>query len=290
MKRFDYIAPTSLSEALEALRATANVAVLGGGTDLLVQIKEGGRWPSQVVSLRRIPDLRGIAWDVASGLRIGAATLLADVAASDVVRARYPALAEGAGLIGSVQTRNMGTLGGNICNAAPSADTAPALLIYDAVVHIAGATGARRLPLAEFFTGPGATALQPGELVTAFTLPPPPERTGSVYQRHTPRRAMDIAVVGVGCRVCLDDSGVIADAAVALGAVAPTPIRSVAAEALLRGERPSEALFQRAAEAARDESRPISDARGSEGFRRELVRVMTARCLAIAVARAAGVA
>jgi carbon-monoxide dehydrogenase medium subunit len=290
MRRFDYTAPETLEDAIEALRSREGAMLLAGGTDLVVQMKESDRRVPVVVSLRRIPGLRGISWDPASGLRVGAGTLLADVAGHEVVRERYAAIADGAGVVGSVQTRNLGTIGGNVCNAAPSADTAPGLLVYDAVAHIAGAGGARRLPLREFFTGPGTTALQAGEIVTAFELPVPPERSGSVYQRHTPRKAMDIAVVGVACRVDLDSSGSIADAAIALGAVAPTPIRCPEAEALLRGERPSEALFERAAVAARDASRPISDVRGSAEFRRELVRVMTKRCLAIAAARAANAA
>ncbi len=287
MKRFDYVAPHTIEEAIEVLRSREGASLLAGGTDLLVQMKEGGRHAPLVVSLRRIPALRGISVNADSGLRIGAGTLLADVASHEAVRQRYQALSEGAGIVGSIQTRNMGTIGGNICNAAPSADTAPPLLVFDAVVLIAGAGGARRMPLSELFIGPGSTALQSGEIVTAFELPPVPQRSGSVYQRHTPRKVMDIAVVGVACRVDLDASGAIAGAAIALGAVAPTPVRCPEAEALLRGERPSEALFERAAEAARDASRPISDVRGSAEFRRELVRVMTKRCLAIAAARAA---
>ncbi len=290
MRRFEYVVPETLDAAIEVLRSREGATLLAGGTDLLVQMKEGGRRAPVVVSLRRVPGLEGVTGDADSGLRIGARTLLADVAAHEAVRARYQALSEGAGIVGSVQTRNLGTIGGNVCNAAPSADTAPPLLVFDAVAVIAGAEGARRLPLAEFFVGPGATALQPGEILTALELPPVAERTGSVYQRHTPRRAMDIAVVGVACRVELDAAGTIAGAAIALGAVAPTPIRCPEAEALLRGERPSEALFERAAELARDASRPISDVRGSAEFRRELVRVMTRRCLAIAAARAASAA
>lgn len=290
MRRFEYVAPETLEAAIEALRSREGATLLAGGTDLLVQMKEGGRRAPVVVSLRRVPGLQGIAGDPASGLRIGARTLLADVAGHPAIRERYQALSEGAGIVGSVQTRNLGTIGGNVCNAAPSADTAPPLLVFDATAVVAGAGGARRLPLAEFFLGPGATALQPGEILTALELPPAFERTGSVYQRHTPRRAMDIAVVGVACKVELDASGAIAGAAIALGAVAPTPIRCPEAEALLRGERPSEALFARAAELARDASRPISDVRGSAEFRRELVRVMTRRCLAIAAARAVSAA
>ncbi len=287
MKRFDYAAPASLREAIDTLRQRADgVRLLAGGTDLLPQIKEGGLWPSHVVSLRRVPELRGISFDPSTGLRVGAAELLSDVAAHEVVSRHYQALAEGAGIVGSVQTRNMGTIGGNVCNAAPSADTAPPLLVFDAAVVIASRDGERQLPLSEFFLGPGRTALAPGEIAVALELPPPAERSGSVYQRHTPRKIMDIAVVGVACRLVLAPDESMAEARIALGAVAPTSIRCPDAEALLQGRAPSVALFEQAADAAREASSPITDVRGSAEFRRELVRVMTARCLAIAAERA----
>lgn len=290
MRRFHYFAPQTLQEAIDIFRRQGDGGrPLAGGTDLVVQLKEGGAkfpLPSYLVSLRRIPELRGIHFDESRGLRIGAGVTMAELAASPIVRERYPALAEGAGIVGSIQTMNMATVGGNVCNAAPSADTAPPLLACEAQARIAGPGGERTLPLEEFFRGPGQTALAPGELLVELALPPPAPRTGGVYRRHTPRRQMDIAVVGVAALLTLDEGDTVRRARIALGAVAPTPLRARQAEALLEGQRASDELFARAAEAAAGEARPISDVRGSAEFRRHLVRVMTERCLREAAARA----
>jgi len=290
MRRFEYVAPRSLTEAVALLKERGDGAkLLAGGTDLLVQMKEAGAHPSAVVSLHQLPELRGIDFDEAQGLRIGAASDLATVAAFPVVPERFTALAEGAGIVGSVQTRNMATLGGNVANAAPSADTAPPLVVLDAVAEIAGPEGSRQVPAGELFVSPGKTVLAPHEILVAFRLPTPPPRTGSVYQRHTPRKIMDIAVVGVGVRLTLaPDADTIREARICLGAVAPTPIRATEAEAALAGQPPSDELLARAAELARAAARPISDVRGSAEFRRYLVGVMTRRCLAIALERAKG--
>ncbi|OGO52025.1 MAG: hypothetical protein A2148_05250 [Chloroflexi bacterium RBG_16_68_14] len=288
MRRFEYFTPQSLDEALTLLRERGDGAkLLAGGTDLLVQMKEAGLHPSAVVSLHAIDKLRGIEFDGARGLRVGAGVEMATIQAFPAVRERYTALAEGAGILGSVQTRNMATLGGNIANAAPSADTAPPLIVLDAVAEIAGAEGSRQVPVSELFVGPGRTVLAPHEILVAFHLPAPPARTGSVYRRHTPRQIMDIAVVGVGVRLTLAPGGdTIQEARICLGAVAPTPIRATEAEEALTGQAPSEELFGRAAELAQAAARPISDVRGSAEFRRYLVGVMTRRCLAIALERA----
>jgi carbon-monoxide dehydrogenase medium subunit len=286
MRRFQYYAPQSLDEAVALLKERGDgVRLLAGGTDLLVHMKEGGLHPPAVVSLHAVEELRGISFDEARGLRIGAGTRMAEVEASPVVRERYRALAEGAGIVGSVQTRGMATLGGNIANAAPSADTAPPLVVFDAVAEIAGPQGRRELPVIDVFTGPGQTTLAPHEVIVAFRLPAIANATGSVYQRHTPRKIMDIAVVGVGARLTLDGD-TIAEARLCLGAVAPTVIRVPEAEQALAGEKPSETLFARAAELAQSAARPISDVRGSAEFRRYLVGVMTTRCLGIALERA----
>jgi carbon-monoxide dehydrogenase medium subunit len=289
MRRFTYLAPQSLDEALAALREHGDgVKLLAGGTDLLVQIKEGGLHPSTVVSLHAVEELKGLRFNEAEGLWVGAGTLMADVAAHPVVRERYTALAEGAGVLGSVQTRNLATIGGNVANAAPSADSVPGLVVFDVVAEARSPDGARQVPLADFFVGPGQTILRRDEILVGFRLPTPPPRTGSVYQRHTPRKIMDIAVVGVGVRLTLDQDGAVADARICLAAVAPTPIRAPEAEAALTGEQPSETLFARAAELAQQAARPISDVRGSADFRRYLVGVMTRRCLTIALDRAKG--
>jgi len=289
LRKFEYFAPQSLSEALAVFKEHGEGGrALAGGTDLVVQVKEGVKipHPSYVVSLRRVPEVRGIDFSEGAGLRIGAATTMAEIADSPLIRERYRILADGARIVGSTQTMNMATVGGNVCNAAPSADTAPPLLACEAVAVIAGPDGEREAPLEEFWLEPNRTALKPGELLKELRLPAPPARTGGVYVRHTPRKQMDIAVVGVAVLLTLTDGDRIERARVALGAVAPTPIRARKAEAVLEGNTASGALFAQAAEIAASEASPISDIRGSAEFRRHLVRVVTERCLREAVARA----
>lgn len=289
MRRFDYFAPQSLPEAFAIFKERGEGGrALAGGTDLVVQVKEGVKIdpPSYLVSLRRISELRGIDFDETKGLRIGAGATMMEIAESPVIQERYRILAEGAEIVGSIQTMNMATIGGNVCNAAPSADTAPPLLACEATVVIAGPEGEREMPIEEFWLGPGQTALMPGELVREFRLPTPPPATGGVYQRHTPRKQMDIAAVGVGVMLTLANGDRIERARIALAAVAPTPVRVREPEAALEGQTPGEPLFARAAEAAAAEAQPISDVRGSAEFRRHLVRVMTERLLAEAAERA----
>ena len=288
MRKFEYFAPQSLSEALAVFKEHGEGGrALAGGTDLVVQVKEGVKipHPSYVVSLRRVPEVRGIDFSEGAGLRIGAATTMAEIADSPLIRERYRILADGARIVGSRQTMNMATVGGNVCNAAPSADTAPPLLACEAVAVIAGPDGEREAPLEEFWLEPNRTALHSGELLKELRLPAPPARTGGVYVRHTPRKQMDIAVVGVGVLLTLDGDRV-QRARIALGAVAPTPIRARKAEAVLEGNTASGALFAQAAEIVASEASPISDIRGSAEFRRHLVHVMTERCLREAAARA----
>lgn len=289
MRPFEYHAPQSLDEAIALLRDRGEAArPIAGGTDIVVQMKEARTrfaYPQTVVSLTRVPELRGIEFSADTGLRLGAATSMAEIAESPVIRERYLALAEGAGVVGSLQTMNMGTIGGNVCNAAPSADTAPALLTFEAEAVIVGPTGRRSMPIAEFFRGPGLTALQPGELLAELRLPASPANTGSSYERHTPRKQMDIAVVGVGVVLTLNGD-TIERARVSLGAVSPTPIRAPRAEATLEGEPATDETFARAAEAAAAECSPITDIRASEEFRRHLATTLTLRQLQRAAQRA----
>ena len=288
MHRFTYYAPQTLDEAVTLLKERGDgVKLLAGGTDLLVQMKEAGLHPSSVVSLHALPELRDIEFDEGQGLRVGAGVPLADVASFPAVRERYGALADGAGIVGSVQTRNMATLGGNIANAAPSADTAPPLVVFDTVAEVVGPGGRREMPVSDLFAGPGQTTLAPDEVLVAFRLPTPPQRTGSVYQRHTPRKIMDIAAVSVGVRLTLSsDADTIQEARICLGAVGPTVFRASETEEALTGQAPSEETFAKAAELARSAAQPISDVRGSAEFRRHLVGVITNRCLNIALERA----
>jgi carbon-monoxide dehydrogenase medium subunit len=252
-------------------------------------LKEGGAkfpLPSAIVSLRRVSELKGITFSETEGLRIGSGVTMTELAESPVIQSRFAALAEGAGVIGSIQTMNMATVGGNICNAAPSADTAPPLLAHGAEAIVAGPDGQRSLPLSDFFLGPGQTALAPGELLVELRLPTPSPRTGSAYARHTPRKRMDIAVVGVAVLLTLADTDRVQTARIALGAVAPTPMRATGAQRTLEGQTISDGLIARAAEAAAGEAKPISDLRGSADFRRHIVRVMTERLLREVIARA----
>lgn len=289
MRNFEYFAPQTLPEAIEMLRdGAAGARPLAGGTDLVVQMKEGATrfpLPSRLVSLHRIADLKRVEFSEAEGLRIGAGVTMAEIAASQLIRERFSALADGASVVGSLQTMNMATLGGNLCNAAPSADTAPPLLALEAQAVIVGPGGRRMIPLEELFAGPGATSLAADELLAEVRLPSRPASSGSAYRRHTPRKRMDIAVVGVAAALVIED-GRIGRARVALGAVAPTPVRARRAEVALEGQQASDEVFAQAAEAAASEAQPISDLRGSAEFRRYLVRVMTERMLREAAARA----
>jgi CO/xanthine dehydrogenase FAD-binding subunit len=284
VKRFDYLAPTSLREAVEILAENPETLPLAGGTDLLVQIKERHRPVSAVMSLKRVQEVHEFANN--GVLTIGSAVKVGRIAADPWVQQNFTSLAAGAGLIGSVQIQNMATVGGNICNASPSADTAPPLLALDAQLLIASRQGERTLPLLAFFLGPAKTALQPGELLKAILLPHPKTRSGSFYYRHTPRARMDIAVVGSAAMLGLDEEGRIAEARIALGAVAPTPVRAPDAEALLIGETPCEELFVHAASAAVAAARPIDDLRASADYRRHLVKIFTQRALRQAFVRA----
>lgn len=288
MQRFEYMAPASLAETIALLDRHGDAArVIAGGTDLLTALKERWERPAYVIGIGAIPGLADIFYDEGVGLRIGAAATVRAVEMSPVVRAKYPALAYAASTLASIQIRNLATVAGNICRASPSADTPPALLVLDASVVLAGPGGARVVPLAEFFTGPGRTVRQPNELLTEIRLPPPQAHSGAAYIKHSPRRAMDLAVVGVAVALTLAD-GRCCGVRIALGAVAATPRRARGAEAVLEGLEPTAAHLEAAALAAASECSPISDVRGSADYRRAMVRVQTRRALEQALAAAQG--
>jgi carbon-monoxide dehydrogenase medium subunit len=280
------VLPASVEECLRALAERGpDAKVVAGGTDLLPQLKNGMLRTGCVVDLSGVSALRQIARGNGSGLRIGAAVTARALERDPGVGAKYPAIAESGALVGSVQIRNLATLGGNLCNAAPSADMAPPLLALDAEAVIAGLEGTRRVPFASFFLGVRRTVLAPGELLVEIAVPDPGPHSGGNYVRHTPRRELDIAVVGVASQVTLS-KGICAKARIALAAVAPTPVRAEAAERLLQGHPVTPDLIERAARAAVEAARPISDQRGSADFRRHLVQVLTRRTLTTALARA----
>ena len=277
MKRFDYLAPNSLDEALLMLSERPEAVALAGGTNVLVQIKEKHREASALLSLKRIPELHDLWFD--EGLHIGAAVTLQQLANEPTIKRDYRALAIAAGLIGSVQTRNMATIGGNICNASPSADTAPPLLVLQAQAVLVSAHGTRTAAMRDFFRGPGNTALRPGELLREIFIPVPEARSASSYVRHIPRQAMDISVVGVAAALVLDESGHITGARIALGAAAPTPLLAEAAAAQLIGQEPGAGLWRAAGSMAAQEAQPVGDLRASVAFRRHLVDQLTQEAL-----------
>jgi carbon-monoxide dehydrogenase medium subunit len=285
VRRFEIAMPRSIKTCLATLaQRGADAKLLAGGTDLLPQLKNGLMKPAYVVDLSGVAPLRRLKADRA-GLRVGAAVTAREIELNADVRARYASLAEGGALVGSVQIRNLATVGGNLCNAAPSADLAPPLMALEAEAVIAGPQGERRVPLDSFFQGVRRTVLGHDELLVELVVPAPAARSGGNYLRHTPRRELDIAVVGVASQVTLSD-GVCARARIALAAGAPTPVRATAAEQALEGQPLTPEQIERAAELAVGAARPISDQRGSADFRRHLVRVLTRRTLTTALARA----
>ena len=285
MRRFELALPESLEDCLRLLAQRGpETKLLAGGTDLLPQMKNGVVIPKRVIDLSGVARVKILECD-AKGLRIGSAVPARQVEQDTRVRDTYTAVAESAALLGSVQVRNLASVGGNICNAAPSADMAPPLIAMEAQAVIAGPKGERRVPLSDFFTGVRKTVVGPDELLVEIFVPAPGPHSGGCYIRHTPRRELDIAVVGVSSQVTIAN-GVCAKARIALAAVAPTPVRATAAEAALEGKALTPELIERAADLAGQAAKPISDQRGSADFRRHLVRVLTRRTLTTALARA----
>ncbi|MBC7294645.1 MAG: xanthine dehydrogenase family protein subunit M [Thermoleophilia bacterium] len=283
MKEFDYVRPSSLEEACALLASSEGlVKPLAGGTDLVVQMKQGKVRPQVLVSLRDVPGLSFISPRDDGGLLIGATTPLAAVENSAAVVESHAALAEAAAWIGSVQVRSRATVGGNLCNAAPSADLAPILIAYGAVAVITDGCSEREMALEDFFTGPGQTVLRPGELLKAVAVPPVPPRTFAKYLKAY-RSTMDIATAGVALVMKFGESGCVCqDVKLVLGAVAPTPIRARETESMLLGQALTDDLIRAAGAKAAQEARPITDVRASAEYRRTLVEVFTRRALTAA--------
>jgi len=284
MKRFDYLIPKTIPEALAMLSDRSEAIPLAGGTDILVQMKTGQRAVKALVSLKRLSELHSYSHN--GTLTLGSAVTLGQICADQQIQQEYPALSISVSLIGSRQIRNMATIGGNVCNAAPSADTAPALLALDARAVIVGSQGERVIPLTAFFLEPGRTTLQAGELLKDILIPKPANRSGSFYVRHTPRARMDTAIAAAAAAVTVGADDVITDARLALGAVAPIPMRAVAAEALLVGQHLTDELLQKVGAAAAKDTQPIDDLRASAEYRRHLADVLSQRALRNAFARA----
>jgi carbon-monoxide dehydrogenase medium subunit len=287
VRRFELALPDTLEACQHALADGPDVKLVAGGTDLLPQMKNGVVNARRVVDLSQLPELKLLERRGDGGLRVGAGVSARTLELAQPVRDGFAALAEGAGVVGSLQIRHLATLGGNLANAAPSADMAPPLLALDATCVIAGPRGQRRVAATDFFLGVRRTQLAPDEVLVEVVLPAPEPGSGGTYVRHTPRRELDIAVVGVASQLTIS-YGRCVKARIALGAVAPVPLRATAAEARLEGEAVTPALIDEAAQLAVEASRPISDQRGSAEFRRHLVRVLTRRTLMTALERATG--
>lgn len=286
MKWFDYASPASLAEALGLLAGHGDRArLLAGGTDLLVQMRAGRRTPEIVIDIKNIAELNELSYDASSGLTLGAAVPCYKIYGNAEVAAAYPALDDVASLIGGTQIQGRASIGGNLCNAAPSADAIPALIALKAKCRVAGPDGEREIAVEDFCTAPGKTVLAANEILVSILLPPPSANQGARYIRFIPRNEMDIAVAGAGVSVELEN-GNFRGARIALASVAPTPLYVKAAGDFLAGKPVSDDNVEQAAAIARDAAKPITDMRGTVAYRKHVTGVLTRRALHDAVARA----
>jgi carbon-monoxide dehydrogenase medium subunit len=285
VKWFDYVAPGSLAEAVETLAAHPGALLLAGGTDLLVQLRTGRKQTDLVLDVKRIPELNEIRYEASLGLTLGAAVPCYRIYNDRALRQAYPSLAEVAGIIGGTQIQGRASIGGNLCNAAPSADSVPLLIALGATCLIAGSKGRRQVAAEDFCTAPGRNVLAPGELLVSIHVPPAAGHSGARYLRFIPRNEMDIAVAGAGVNVVLED-GVFRSARIALASVAPTPLFVREAGEALAGKPVNAGSINAAAEIARGAAKPITDMRGTAEYRRHLCAVLTRRALETAISRA----
>jgi carbon-monoxide dehydrogenase medium subunit len=309
MKKFDYLKPKTLEEALSLLNQQGKKAkLIAGGTDVIVLIKQKTMAPDILISLRGIPGLDQIQYN--GTLRIGALVTHRAIEKSEVIRKEFSALADAADVLGSIQIRNVATIGGNICTAAPSADTATPLLVLGTQVKIKSLKEEKTVPIEEFFTGPGETILKKGEIVTELVMPKPLPHTGSAYWKLQRRLALDLPILGVSTLLSLDkgtiscsdmlctvspissilhtmeqDELVCQEVRIALGVAAPTPIRAVKAENLLRGKKISDELLEEVAETAVKEAQPRDTIRGEAWYRSDMIRVLVKRMVMKSIER-----
>lgn len=280
LSEFEYFAPKTIEEACRLLSQHDRAKILAGGTDLLVEIKNEVIVPPVIIDLKKIDRLDAIDYDEVNGLRIGSLATIRSIETNQIIRDKYPLLYHGAHVLGSVQVRNRATIGGNICHAVPSGDMLPSLIALGATMRIAGLEGERKVPAEEFFTGVRTTELATGEILLGIDISPMPKKAGGVYLKHTLRRAMDLAIVGVAAFLEKKNDGKgYKNIRIALGAVAPTPIRATKAEEMLEGKNIDIELIDKAAEAASEECSPISDIRASAAYRRAMVKVLVRRAV-----------
>jgi len=280
--RFEYLEPESIEEALTILSQFQRESkIIAGGTDLMLQMRNRAIRPEYVVDITRISGLDYITFDNQQGLRLGALTTIRALETSVQLQRKYPIISQAASQLGSVAIRNVATVGGNLCNALPSAETSQALLALSAQVRIIGPGGERTVPLEGFFTGVGETLLQPDELLLEILVPESPPHTSGIYIKHSPRGPIDLAIVNITVLMTMEpDQKVCRDAKIVLGAVSPTPLRAKKAENVLKGKRVDGALIDRAAQVASDEANPRRGSiRGSFEYKKEMVKVLTGRAI-----------
>jgi len=281
---FELLTPLTLAEAVRMKLETGG-KFIAGGTDILVAMHNSKDRYATLIDLKGIGELR--RFEAKQGLEIGSLTTHRSLELNPLIKERYTALYEGCSRVGSSQIRVRGTIGGNICNAVPSADSIGPLLVFGASCVIAGPDGERTAALADFFTGPGKTVLGEAELLKCVLVPEPAENSGSAYTKYTRRNSMDLALFGVSCYIALE-GGLMKTVRIALTTAAPTPMRATDAEAFLTGKAPGEAVFREAAELVASQAKPRSSWRSSAEFRIALAKELTVRTAGLAVKRAEG--
>lgn len=283
-----YFEPASVSECISLLKEYGkNAKLLAGGTDIIPRLKSKALKPEAMINIAKLPGLDVIKV-TADGLELGAMARLRKISLDKELLKDYKVVMEAAGHVSSMQVRNTATIGGNACNASPSADAVEALMVMDAVAVIAGKSGKREVPVAEFFTGPGKTVIKDDEMLVCFMIPAPKPKTGAAYEKFAIRGDTDISIVGAGARITLSNDGTVAEARISLAAVAPTPLRMPEAEKILAGQKPTAELFAKAAAYCSENVKPITDQRATAEYRKEMVEVWTIHALEKALARAEG--
>jgi len=274
LRKFEYLKPDSIKETISILSQYSGKAqILNGGTDLIVGIRDKINQPEYLVDIKAIPQLNKITYSEQDDLHIGATVTLNEISNSKVVQTHYPILVKACKTVGSYQVRNRATLAGNICNASPAADTAPPLLVLEAKVNIIGPTGEKIVPINQFFTGVKKNILKKGEIVASITIPPIKDEWTGVYLKQGRKKEVDLATVGVAV-LCMRD-----EVRIALGAVAPVPVRAFKTEELLKGKTIDESLLEKAGKSALTEVSPISDVRSSQEYREEIIKVLVRRAI-----------
>ena len=288
MQPFDYVTASSLDQVVGLLGEHGrDASLLSGGTDLLIDLREGRKHAKVVIDVKSLPEATELTYDAQSGLTMGAAVPCYRMYEHDEIANAYPGLMDAATLIGGVQIQGRASMGGNLCTASPAGDSIPIMIAHYAVAKVAGPNGTREIPVEDFCLAPRRNAMTEDEFLVSLHMPAPQAGSGSAYLRFIPRNEMDIAVVSAGTSVQLSDDGSTLDKVrVALGAVAPRPLLVQAISDELAGQPASEETIERAAQLARDAATPISDMRGTAEYRKHLAGVMTTRTLETAIERA----